>query len=176
MLGVLVPRELKGAEGGLHLVFATSLEARGLEPHKPTYYPSRASSSRHKLWLEPDSSQARYFCDISLPNLSSQIWQRVRPEETGGDGRKWEEVREGGGGGYYNKKNPSRYSEAGKRNFNIGEGFPAAGPTLILKGWLGSWEVEDLEIKLDAEESQVEEVDRLFRDHTTHIWIFFFYV
>ena len=47
---------------------------------------------------------------------------------------------------------------------------PAAGPTLVLKSWLGLREVEDWELKLDAEEElQVEEVDRLFRDHATHI-------
>ena len=39
---------------------------------------------------------------------------------------------------------------------------PAAGPTLILKSWLGLREVEDWELKLDAEEElQVEEVDIL---------------
>ena len=46
---------------------------------------------------------------------------------------------------------------------------PAAGPTLVLKSWLGLREVEDWELKLDAEEeSQVEEVDRLFREHAPH--------
>ena len=45
---------------------------------------------------------------------------------------------------------------------------PAAGPTLILKSWLGLREVEDWELKLDAEEElQVEEVDILFREHST---------
>ena len=45
---------------------------------------------------------------------------------------------------------------------------PAAGPTLILKSWLGLREVEDWELKLDAgEELQVEEVDILFREHST---------
>ena len=38
------------------------------------------------------------------------------------------------GDGYYNKKNHSRHSEAGKSNFNIGKGFPAARPALVLKG------------------------------------------
>ena len=79
-------------------------------------------------------------------------------------------AREGGGGGYYNKKNRSGYSEGGKSNLNIGKGFAAAGPALYLKGWLaGLQDVEDWKINLDAEESQVEEVDRLFRDHATHI-------
>ena len=46
---------------------------------------------------------------------------------------------------------------------------PAAGPTLVLESWLGLREVEDWELKLDAEEeSQVEEVDRLFREHASH--------
>jgi len=46
---------------------------------------------------------------------------------------------------------------------------PAAGPTLVLKSWLGLREVEDWELKLDAEEeSQVEEVDRLFCEHAPH--------
>ena len=57
---------------------------------------------------------------------------------------------------------------------NIGKGFPAAGHALDLKGWLGLREVEDWEIKLDTEESQFEEVDRLFRDCATHIRICFF--
>ena len=57
----------------------------------------------------------------------------------------------------------------GKVNFNIEKGFRVASPALDLKGWLGLREVEDWEIKLDAEESQVEEADRLFSDHATHI-------
>ena len=45
---------------------------------------------------------------------------------------------------------------------------PAAGLTLVLKGWLGLREVEDWELKLDAEEEfQVEEVDRLFCEPST---------
>ena len=45
---------------------------------------------------------------------------------------------------------------------------PAAGPTLILKSWLGLRVVEDWELKLDAgNELQTEEVDRLFREHST---------
>jgi len=45
---------------------------------------------------------------------------------------------------------------------------PMAGPSLILKSWLGVQEVEDLELKLDAEEElQVEEIDILFREHST---------
>ena len=45
---------------------------------------------------------------------------------------------------------------------------PAAGPSLILKGWLGLREVEDWELKLDAEEElQAEEVDILFREHSS---------
>ena len=67
------------------------------------------------------------------------------------------------------RRNRSVYSEAEKSNFNIGKDFPAAGPALVLKGWLGFREVEDREIKLDAEESQVEEVGRVFCDHATHI-------
>ena len=51
---------------------------------------------------------------------------------------------------------------------NIGKGFPAAGPALVLKCRLGLREV-DWEIKLDAEESQVEEVDRLFHNHVIYI-------
>ena len=70
---------------------------------------------------------------------------------------------------YYNKENRSGYSKTGKSNFNIRKGFPAANPALVLKGQLGLLEVKDWEIKLDAEESQVEEVDRLFSDHATHI-------
>ena len=43
-----------------------------------------------------------------------------------------------------------------------------AGPSLILKSWLRLREVEDWELKLDAEEElQVEEVDILFREHST---------
>ena len=40
---------------------------------------------------------------------------------------------------------------------------------MVLKSWLGLREVEDWELKLDAEEEelQVEEVDRLFREHST---------
>ena len=34
------------------LVFATSREARGLEPYEPTNSTSRAGSSQHKLKLE----------------------------------------------------------------------------------------------------------------------------
>ena len=45
---------------------------------------------------------------------------------------------------------------------------PAAGPSLILKSWLRLREVEDWELKLDAgEEIQVEEVDILFREHSS---------
>ena len=45
---------------------------------------------------------------------------------------------------------------------------PAAGPTLILKSWLGLREVGDWKLRLDAEEElQVEEVDILFRGHST---------
>ena len=45
---------------------------------------------------------------------------------------------------------------------------PAAGPSLILKSWLGLREVENWELKLDAEgELQVEEVDILFREHSS---------
>ena len=44
----------------------------------------------------------------------------------------------------------------------------AAGPSLILKIWLGLREVEDWELKLDVEEElQVEEVDILCREHST---------
>ena len=89
----------------------------------------------------------------------------MRREEMRGDGKRLEKA----GDEYYNNKNRSGYSEAGTSNFNIGKGFPIADPALVLKGWLGLREVEDWEIKLDAEESQVEEVDRLFRDHATHI-------
>ena len=43
---------------------------------------------------------------------------------------------------------------------------PVAGPSLILKSWLPLIEMEDWEIKLDAEEElQVEEVDILFLEH-----------
>ena len=59
--------------------------------------------------------------------------------------------------------------KAGKSSFNIGTGFPEASPTLVLKSWLGLREVEDWEIKSDVEESQVEEVGRLFHEHATHI-------
>ena len=41
--------------------------------------------------------------------------------------------------------------------------------SLVLKGWLGKREVADWDIKLDAGESQVEKVDRLFRDHARHL-------
>ena len=45
---------------------------------------------------------------------------------------------------------------------------PAAGPSLILKSWLRLREVEDWELKLDAEEElQAEEVDILFREHSS---------
>ena len=70
------------------------------------------------------------------------------------------------------RKNGSGYSETGKSNLDIGKGFPAAGPALVLillEGWLGLREVKDWEIKLDAEESQVEEVDRLFHNHVIYI-------
>ena len=83
------------------------------EPHKPTCSLSCASSSLHKLGLEPDLSQARSFCDIYFPNLPSQIRQSVRreeQEETGGDGKRLEKA----GDGYYNKKNRSGYSEVEK--------------------------------------------------------------
>ena len=53
------------------------------------------------------------------------------------------------------------------------KGFPAAGPALALKGCLGLREVEDQEIKLDVEESQLEEVDRPFRNHATHVFSLF---
>ena len=54
---------------------------------------------------------------------------------------------------------------------------PGAGPTLVLKGWLGLQEVEDWELKLDAEEElQVEEVDRLFREHAAQTWFCIFFV
>ena len=44
----------------------------------------------------------------------------------------------------------------------------AAGPSLILKSWLGLREVDNRELKLDAEEElQVEEVDILFREHSS---------
>ena len=46
---------------------------------------------------------------------------------------------------------------------------PAAGPSLILKSWLGLREVENWELKLDAEEElQVEEVDILFWEHSSY--------
>ena len=45
---------------------------------------------------------------------------------------------------------------------------PAAGPSLILRSWLSLREVEDWEPKLDVEEElQVEEVDILFREHSS---------
>ena len=50
---------------------------------------------------------------------------------------RWEEAREGRRDVCCNKKNGSSYSEAGKSNFNIGNSFPAASLTLVLKGWLG---------------------------------------
>ena len=46
---------------------------------------------------------------------------------------------------------------------------PAAGLTLILNSRLNLQEVEDWELKLDAEEElQAEEVDILFREHSAH--------
>ena len=38
---------------------------------------------------------------------------------------------------------------------NIGKGFSAAGPALVLEDWLSLREAKDWEIKLDSEESQV---------------------
>ena len=53
----------------------------------------------------------------------------------------------------------------------------AAGPSLILKSWLGLREVENWELKLDAEEElQVEEVDILFREHSSCTWFSCFFV
>ena len=122
--------------------------------------------------INSDSSQTRSKFDLlaifffSQPFISNLAKGKTRGNKTEGDRKRLEKE---GGNGYYNKKNRSRYSEVGKNNFNIGKGFLATGPTLVLKGWLGLREVEDWEIKLDVEESQVEEVDRLFRDHATHI-------
>ena len=54
---------------------------------------------------------------------------------------------------------------------------PAAGPSLILKSWIGLREVQDWELKLDAEEElQVEEVDILFREHSSCTWFSWFFV
>ena len=95
------------------------------------------SSPLDSVYYEPTypPSQARYFCDFFFQPF---IWNLAKGE-TGGnrrwDGKKLEMA--GGGDGYCNKKNRSWYSEAGKSNFNIGKGFPAAGPTLVLKaGWV----------------------------------------
>ena len=58
-----------------------------LELHKPTYSSSRASSSLHKLGLEPDSSQARSFaiCFFSQPFISNPTKSQPgkKQEETG---------------------------------------------------------------------------------------------
>ena len=53
----------------------------------------------------------------------------------------------------------------------------AAGPSLILKSWLGLRDLEDWELKLDMQEKlQVEEVDILFREHSIHTLFSFFFV
>ena len=67
-----------GGQTLLPLVFATSGEARGLEPYVPPN-----SSSQHRLELEPDSSQVRAFAIFGSLNILSQIWQRVGGKGTG---------------------------------------------------------------------------------------------
>ena len=130
----------------------------------------------HKLGLEPDLNQARSFCDILFPQ---PFISNLAEAKTGGNRRRGEGRGRGwrrrGGDGYYNKKNSSGYSEAGQSNLNIGKFFPAAGPALVLKGWLGLPNVEgwEIKLKLELEESQVEEVDRPFRDRAVPIYFDF---
>lgn len=114
---------------------------------------ARAFSSSHTSWLFPRVEQARAcknsnssFCYISFATSHLKFGKEI-----GEDLRGWGWLEEVGGDEGCDK-NCSWYPETGKNNFNTGNGFPEASPTLVLKSWLGLWEVEDWWIKLDVEE------------------------